>query len=325
MTLHSIRVSVLMTCYSESSGTNVETMRPSSLSNEYLYGQPFYPATPLSWLAPLWSFVCGAAASAAWSWTGSHLLRLFSGLLLVGPLLGMAWAASTQTRWRERLVDDPPEEMAQNAILTLPYTLSGSASHRLGTRLSAVLAWWQQVEPHLGRPLLQLVGSTIFSLTIAAQFGVQSLALTMAGLIIAYAGGLGRGRWASSPIVSVSVPLFLAWLLGHAAYDALRPVSVFAAASFSFSFYGSSLVHKKLDPGVKDLTWQVVSQAAAVVTLIAIKQPVVAAVVALLATPQLLLVPLLRTEHGREQYCRTVQIPLAISMFLTALALGYRT
>ena len=302
----------------------METRRSNSPSNEYLYGQPFYPATPLSWLAPLWSFVCGVAASAAWTWTGSHLLRLLSGLLLVGPLLGMAWAASTQTSWREEPVDDPPDNTTQESIPALPYTLSGSAGHRLGTRLSTALTWWRQVEPRLGRPLLQLVGSTIFSLTVAAQLGQHTLALTIAVLVIAYASGFGRGPWASHPIASISFPLFTAWLLGHAVYNVPRPVSVLAAASFSLAFYGSSVLNKRLEPVAKGLTWQVAPQVAAVASLIAVKQPVAAAVVALLGTPQLLLAPLLETEHGREQYFRAVQLHLVISMFLTALALGYK-
>jgi hypothetical protein len=294
-------------------GTNVESGRPNSLSNEYSYGQSLYPAPPLSWLAPLWSFLCGVAASGAWAWTGSRFLRLLSGLLLVGPLLGLAWATSTQTSWRESPMDDPPGNVPQKPIPALPYTLSGSASHRLGGRLSAALAWWQQVEPRLGRPLLQLLGSTVFSLAVAAQLGQQSLALTVAGLAIAYA----------NRIVSVSVPLFTAWLLGHAVYNTLRPASLFAAASFSVAFYGYSSLNQELGTGVKALTWPVVSQAAAVASLIAVMQPVAAAIVALLGTCPLLLAPLLETERGREQYFRAVQSQLAIGMFVTALALGY--
>ena len=300
----------------------METRRPNSLSNEYLYGQAFYPVTPLSWLAPLWSFLCGVAASAAWAWTGSHLLRLLSGLLLVGPLLGMAWAASTQAGWRDRPVDDPPGTVRQKLIPTLPYTLSGSWSHRLGAWLSAAWAWWQQVKPRLGRPLLQLAGSSIFALTVAAQLGQQSLALTVAGLVIAYASGLRRERSSSNLIISV--PLFAAWLMGHAVYADLRPPSVLAAASFSVAFYGCSLLNKRTHAVGGGVAWTTVSQVAATAGLIGVKQPVIAVVVALLGTLQLLLVPLLDTEHGRRQYFRAVQFQLAASMLLAALALGYR-
>lgn len=220
-------------------------------------------------------------------------------------------------------MDASPGNVAGNPVPALPYTLSGSASHQLGGRLSAALAWWQQVEPRLGRPLLQLLGSTVFSLAVAAQLGQQSLALAVAGLVIAYASGFGRGRWASNPIVSIPVPLFTAWLLGHAVYNTLRPISLLAAASFSLAFYGYSRLNQRLGSDVKGLTWPVVSQAAAVASLIAAMQPVAAAIVALLGTLSLLLVPLLETERGREQYFRAVQSQLAIGMLVTAFALGY--
>jgi len=298
----------------------VETRQPNSLSNEYLYGQPLYPAAPLSWLAPLWSFLCGVAASGAWTWTGSGLLRLLLGLLLAGPLLGMAWAASTKTRWRENLTDSPPGDTAANPIPALPYTLPRSASHRLVTWLSAVSAWWQQVKPHLSRPLLHLVVTTIFSLTVAAQLGQQSLVLTAAGLVLAYASGFGRERWGASLLVSVSAPLLLTWLLGHAIYDTLRPASVLIAAFFALTFHGCSA----LKQAHKGLAWQVAPQAAVVAGLVAIKQPVAATVVALLGTSGALLAPLLQTQPGREQYFRVLQLQLAASMFVAALALGYK-
>jgi hypothetical protein len=168
-----------------------------------------------------------------------------------------------------------------------------------------------------------LLGSTLFSLAVAAQLGQQSLALTVTGLAIAYASGFGRGRWASSPIVSISVPLFTAWLLGHAVYSTIHPISLLAAASFSFAFYGYYGLNQGLGTDVKGLAWPVVSQAAAVASLIVAMQPLAAAIVALLGTYSLLLAPLLETERGREQYFRAVQSQLAIGMFVTALALGY--
>jgi hypothetical protein len=301
----------------------VETNRPESLINEYLYGRPFYPATPLSWLAPFWSFLCGAAASAGWAWTGSHLLRLLLGLLLVGPLLGLAWAASARTRWQGEAIDDPPDPMAQPSLVALPYTLPGSASQRLAEKWSMARGWWQQVEPRLGKPLVQLVGSTIFALTVAAQLGRQSLALGLLVLTVAHVGGLGRTRWTSAPIVSVSFPLLTAWLLGHAAYDALNPASAFAGVCFALVFYGASVLKDSSEPNAVGLAWQLLPWAAATVTLIAIKQPLIAATVALLGTSQLLLLPLLEREGGHALYFRALQFQLAISMFLAASALGY--
>ena len=150
-----------------------------------------------------------------------------------------------------------------------------------------------------------------------------ALALGLLVLTVAYVGGLGRTRWTSAPIVSVSFPLLTAWLLGHAAYDALDPASAFAGVCFALVFYGASVLKDSSEPNAVGLAWHLLPWAAATVTLIAIKQPLIAATVALLGTSQLLLLPLLEREGGHALYFRALQFQLAISMFLAASALGY--
>jgi hypothetical protein len=297
----------------------VELGQPDSLYSDYLYGKPLHPAVPLAWLAPFLSFACGAAASGAWTWTGASLLRLLLGLLLGGPLLGMAWAASTRTEWHQDPDVNVPSAMPPSPLPTLPYTLPGSVGHRLASWLSAVAAWWKHVSPHLRNPLLRLVASTIFSLAVAIQLGQQCLVITAAGLAIAYVSGFGRRRWTLRPVISYSMPLFLTWLLGHAAYHALHPISVLVATSFALTFCPYDAVNH----ADKELAWQVAPQLAAAVSLVMVKQPVIAAVVTLLATLPLLLAPLLETQSRRGQYFRIVQTQLAVNMVLTALAVGY--
>jgi len=299
----------------------VEARHPDTLYDHYLYGRPLYPAAPLAWLAPFLSFACGAAASGAWTWAGASLLRLLLGLLLAGPLLGMAWAASTATAWRNGAEDSVPGLTPPRSLVALPYTLPGSVSYRLSGRLIELAGRWQQVRPHLGNPLLRLVASTIFCLTVAIQQSPQSFAITAVGLVIAYASGFGRGWWISSPIISHSAPMFLTWVLGHAAYASLQPVSIAVAASFALAFYrgaGASRVNTELG-------WQVAPQLAAAVYLVLVKQPVVAAVISVLATLPLLLAPLLGTHSRRGEYFRIVQTQLTASMVLAALAVGYPT
>jgi len=252
-------------------------------------------------------------------WSGSSLLRLLLGFLLVGPLLGTAWAAGTLTGWRQDPEESVPGTEPQRPVPALPYTLPGSVSHRIASWLSAVAARWQRVGPYLGKPLVRLVGSTIFSLTVAIVVSQQCCVITAAGLVLAYVSGFGERRWTSSPIVSFSVPLLLAWLLGHAAYGALHPVSISVAASFALAFCGCC----GRNSANEELAWQVMPQLGAVIALVMVKQPVIAAVVTLLATLPLLLAPLLETESGREQYFRSMQVQLAANMILAALAVGY--
>jgi hypothetical protein len=287
-----------------------------------------YPAAPLSWLAPLWFFLCGVAASGGWAWTGSNLLKLLLGLLLAGPLLGLAWGAVLSLlkgsstliyRWAS-MADDPPANAASSTVAKLPYTLPGSASHRLARRLATVLAWWQQAKTDLQRPLLQMTVSTVFALAVAAQLGRASAGLTALGLLAAHASGLSQRHWGLSPAALVSLPLLLAWLLGHAVFSVLRPASAIVAASFALSLAGSFALYR----GLKPLAWQIAPQVIAAASLVLVKQPVAAAVVALLGTPQLLLVSLLASPANRERYFSSVQFYLAASTFIAALALGYK-
>jgi hypothetical protein len=306
-----------------SDGIDVKSSRPNSLIAEYLYGQPLYPAAPLSWLLPWWSFLCGVAASAAWHASAGHILRLLSGCFVAGPLLGTAWAACTRNEWREQLPDDPRGNANGKAVTSLPYTLPGSASAALSARLSALGSWWQRVEPRLGRPLVQLATSTVFALALAAQLGQQSLVVALASLVVAYVSGLLGPRWAHDPVVSPTLSVLGAWLLGHAAYAQITPLSALAALGFSLAIGCLSALNRRRGSVGQNALWLAVPWAAAVASLIGVMQPVAAALVALLVTPPLLLAPLLETDLGRAQYFRTVQLPLAASMIIAALALGY--
>jgi len=301
----------------------VKDSRPNSLIAEYLYGQPLYPLAPLSWLLPWWSFLCGVAASAAWHGTGSQILRLLSGCLLVGPLLGTAWAACTGSGWRKELPNDPPGNASGKRAPALPYTLPGSASAALSARMSALGSWWQRVEPRLGRPLAQLAVSTVFALAIAAQLGGQSLVVTLASLLAAYASGLLRPRWSHNPLVTHALPVLGAWLLGHVAFARIAPLSALAAVGFSLVCGYLSAINGRLGSVGQNALRLAVPWAVALASLIGVMQPVATAVVALLGSLFLLLAPLLETEPGRAQYFHAVQFPLAASMIATAMALGY--
>lgn len=298
----------------------MEIKRVDSLNTEYLYGQLLYPVAPLSWLAPLWSFTCGVIASTAWTWTVSSVLRLFLGLLLVGPLLGTVWGAIARVKQCAK----PFNSLADNAVskpaFALPYTLSNSPSYRLSIRLSLLSQWWQEAESLVSRPLVQLATSTIFALTVAAELGWQSLVLTALGLVAAYTTGFSRRQWAFHPVFSISAPLFLDWLLGHVAFAALHPVSIVIALAFALVFCGC-FISSQTGQG---LAWQVVPQVAAAAILITYGQPVFAAVITLLASPQLLLSQLLGEPKRHGLYFQAVQWQLAFSMFLAAFALGYR-
>jgi hypothetical protein len=125
------------------------------------------------------------------------------------------------------------------------------------------------------------------------------------------------------------VPLALAWLLGQAAFGTIRPVSVVVAAAFAMTLSASILLREQASQHSSALVWQVMPQIVVAACLVFVRQPLSAAAVALLVTPQLLLVPLLSSRGhsapARDRYFDSIQLPLLLSMILTALALGYRS
>jgi hypothetical protein len=241
--------------------------------------------------------------------------------LLAGPLLGTAWAAATRNGWREDVPDDPPGE--SEVVASLPYTLPGSASAALSARLSALAGWWQRVEPRLGRPLVQLAVSAVFALAVAAQLGGQSLAIALASLLVAGGGGLLRPRWTRHAVVSHALPVLGAWLLGHAAFAGIAPLSALAAVAFSWVVAGLADLDRSPGSVARKALSTAAPWALAVSAVIAAMQPLAAALVALLGSLPLLLAPLLDSDGGRARYFRALQLALAVSMIAAALALGY--
>ena len=284
---------------------------------EYLYGRALYPAGPLSWLAPLWALVCGALASGATTWGLESMLRWMLGLLLVGPLLGIVWALGAHVAWPSP-ADLPPGEHIR-PVRKLPFTQPGSPSSRLSRWIALTQAQWDTVRPVLARPALQLAVSTLGALVVAAQLGRQPFFVTATQLAIVYLSVLTQKRWASNLLFSVALPVFLAWLLGHSLYHSLTIATVVVGASFALALYA----HNRLSESRPGLLWLSLAQALTCSALVFIKQPVVAAIVGLLATLQFLLLPLLESEQGRHTYFSAVQVHLVASMILSALALGY--
>ena len=304
-----------------------------------IYGPWLYPAAPLSWLAAPWACVCGAAASGAWTWRGASVLRLVLGLLLTGPQLGLVCDAALTLRSKRVLwlawalgigpqpqggadsmpIYNAPAVSAQAPRPGIPYTLPGSASHRVSAWLLRFETRWKHAGPRVGRPLVQWFVAALFSLVVALELGQQPFMLTAAGLAIVLAMGLGLRN--QGPAAFSILPALFAWCLGHATHAALTPASVAIAASFGWTFYACQQVDRDAAPPVR----QVIPQASVACVLVATKQPIAAAIVASLALPNLLLWPLLEQDSGHSVYFRALQVALAASMAVAALAAGYRS
>jgi hypothetical protein len=309
-----------------------------------------YPVTPFSWLAPLWSYVCGVIASPAagsaalggygqvglvgfrfaGDWAGRGVLAFLLGLLLIGPLLGTAWRASGQIRSYRDLPANPGSRPAPKPLQAIPYTLPGSASAIASSWLGVVAAQWQRIRPKLGTPLLRLVASTVFSLAVAAELGQGALVIAAVALLCMYARCLGGGRSAAEgpgskaygaacAVILVFLPVLLPWLIGNATYAAAHGGSVLVAACFALALGSCRQVHQT----GTGLLGVLLPQLAVAIYFILAKQPITAAGVVLLASPQLLWSPLLEVPARRTEYFAAAQVPLAMAMLLAAWTLRY--
>jgi hypothetical protein len=328
----------------------MDPLQPDSQSNGRLPDgiQALYPVPPLSWLVPLWSYACGVIASSTAvgtlppgiagstartasrfaGYSGGALFFLL-GLLLAGPLLGVAWGASGQIRCYREQATDPPANAPQKPLGTIPYTVPGSLSHALASRLRAVSTSLQQATPAIGMAPLRLVASTVFSLAVAAELGQRTLAITTVALLYICARSFGRGRRAApraqsgaeapTQILDISLPILITWLIGHATHAALRVESVLVAACFALVLWSCSHIHWTGNGLLRLL----LPQALVIAYFIVDRQPVPATAVALLASAQLLWSPLLQTPAGRMEYLRALQLPLVTAMLLSAWTLGY--
>ena len=274
---------------------------------------------PLTWLGPAWAALCGAVASGWLTLSGENLLFLLIVLFLADALWGTLWHLIAERDW---LASPNWPSQAQEASLTaLPYTAPGSPSPRIFSRLGRMLAWWRAVFwPRLGPALLGLVVALPLTLALAIILGQRAIILTSAALAIMVLALL-RARRHSAPPLSLRaiLEMGLAWLAGHIAFGPLTWWSFLLATFYTVAYH--SCLKLGENSGKPSLILPKVSQAAVIVLLIFLKQPVVAGVVGLLLLPQMLLQPFLGQGQVELWYLRRTRPFLMAGMLLAALAI----
>jgi len=271
---------------------------------------------PLTWLGPAWAALCGAMASGRLTLSGHNLLVLISALFLADALWGTLWHLIAERDW---FVSSNWPSQAQEANLTaLPYTAPGSPSHRIFGRLRQGLAWWRRVFwPRLGLTLLGLMVALPLTLILAIILGRRVIILTSAALAVMVLALLRMRRHSAPPLsLRALLEMGFAWLAGHTAFGPLTLWS-FLLATFYTVAYHSCL---GLAKGKHLLTSLKASQAAVIILLIFLRQPIVAGVIGLLLLPQMLLQPFLGQGEMELWYLRHVGPFLMAGMLLAALA-----
>jgi hypothetical protein len=130
-----------------------------------------------------------------------------------------------------------------------------------------------------------------------------------------------RARRHSPPPLSLRAILEMgfAWLAGHIAFGPLTWWSCLVAAFYTVAYH--SCLKLARNNGKPSLILLKVSQAAVIVLLIFLRQPVVAGVVGLLLLPQMLLQPFLGQGEVELWYLRRTRPFLMAGMLLAALAI----
>jgi hypothetical protein len=272
-----------------------------------------------------WAVLCGVVASGQLRWEDEALLNLALVLLLIELGWGSLWDLAVGTRWFRPLAERWPPVDAQPAA-ALPYTQPQAPAGRLARWLGRLGAWWRGAFwPAAGPALLAILAAVLLTSVLTLLLPSRLRPLT-AALVALIGLGLVQRRRGKDPLATQAlVRLGLGWLAGHAAFVELEPASIILALAFSLAAWGDLRVAAGLPRGLWLLN---AGQAAAIVVLLVLKQPVAAGVAGLFLFGQVAMQPSLRygaeSATGKRPYVlvsRRTWPWLMATMLLAALAL----
>jgi chlorophyll synthase len=274
---------------------------------------------PLTWLGPAWAALCGAVASGWLTLSGENLLFLLIVLFLADALWGTLWYLIAGEGWLVSSATEP-SQLQQGSSAALPYTAPGSPSHRIFGRLGRTRGRWRVVSrPRPGSALLGLVVALPLTLILAIILGQRVIILTVAALATMVLALIRTRRYGAPPLfLRAILEMGLAWLAGHTAFGPLTSWSFLLATLYVVAYHSCLKLARTSEK--RWLTLLKVSQAAIVVLLVYLKQPVVAGVIGLLLLPQMLLQPFLDQSEVGLWYLRRTGPFLMAGMLSAALA-----
>jgi hypothetical protein len=269
------------------------------------------------WLAPALAALCGVVSAGGFGWHGEDWLRLSVLILLVDGGWGTLWSALGGTdwatplrRWRNWRFGDP--------VTAPPYTLPGTPGDRVSCWLGQLRTWWRDILwPACGPALTAIAVALPVTAVLAALLGAELSLLSVAALAVmqlgvAWNGGRGDiiSEW--DAIVAIAFP----WLAGQLTFGELALPALAMALSFSLAWAGGWRAGS---------AWGCVSsiggQFLAAALLIALRHPLAAVCLALLATPQAALMAWLQHGQPVSWYVRHARPWLMAAMLVAAFAL----
>ncbi len=177
---------------------------------------------PVTWIPVMWSFICGAVASGAFSWKEMSGMKFLLGMLLTGPL-----ASGTCQMLNDYFDRDLDEINEPNRPIP-----GGAISLKNATILIAI---WSVLSVITGYLIHPLIGFYVI-------IGIVNAHLYSANPI-----KLKKRLWAGNIIVAVSY-LIIPWIAGEIAYNpdftllSLQP-SLIVAGLFTLSSTGTMTIN----------------------------------------------------------------------------------
>jgi hypothetical protein len=272
-----------------------------------------------------WAVLCGALASNQLHWQGGVLLNLALVLLLVELGWGSLWDLVVGTDWFRPLENGWPPTGAL-PMAALPYTQPHAPGGRLARWLGRLATWWRNAFWSAAGPALLAILAALLLSAVLALLLPDRLRPLHASLVALLGLGLVMTRRGREPLAAQAlVRIGLSWLAGHAAFAGLEPASMILALAFALAAWGDL----RLGAGQPRGLWLLnTGQAAAIVVLLVLKQPLAAGVSGLLLFGQVAMQPSLRygaePATGERSYAlvsRRTWPWLMAAMLLAALAL----
>jgi hypothetical protein len=273
-------------------------------------------------LGPAWAALCGALASGGLALSTEPLLRLALLVFLVDVVWGGLWSALAATDWATPLRRWRNWRHGPPAIV-LPYTTPEGPAGRLARTLGHLRSWWrQQLQPTLGPTLAGLALLLPLALVVAGVLEARLLLVTLVAIALlqltfAWTGGDARPVPGPQALFEVALP----WLAGHALFGLLTFPSALLALAYALTYVGGLRLTQDR-PGLAH--WNL-GQVAAVIVLLAWRQPVAAGIAGLLligqtiAQPGLFNVETDEVEHAAvARFLRFAQPWLMAAMLVTS-------
>jgi hypothetical protein len=274
-------------------------------------------------LRPAWAALCGALASGGLTLSAQPLLRLALLGFLVDVLWGGLWAALITIDWATPLRQWKDWHRGTPVNL-LPYTSPQGPAGRLARTWGHLKSWWQTaLKPTAGPTIVGLILLLPLVLVSAGLLGSGPLLLTLAALALlqltfALQGDDGGAASFSRGLFQAALP----WLAGHVLFAPLAWPSVLLALAYGLTWAGGV----RLSQGRAGLaTWNL-GQALALIVLLAVRQPLLAGIAALLWLGQAVAQPaLFDAQTGNldsaaaGRFLHFAQFWLMAAMFLAAV------